>query len=116
MRFPRSHRAAIASSIVIGAVLIACSPTAPAAARDTPAPATSPSSTREITRDEAIRLARDYVVEQRAAEAVYLDSAQAEAVDPLWRVTFRRRALVAPAVLTVDVNRRTRAIRFPGDE
>ena len=97
----------------ITAASVACTPAAPAGDRDTTSP---PSATREITRDEAIRLARDYVVQQRAAEAVYLDSTQAEAVDSLWRVTFRRRALIAPTVLTVDVHRRTGALRFPGDE
>ena len=71
----------------------------------------------ELSSDEAVRRARDFVVRHpAAAKAVYLDSTHVEAVDSLWRVTFRRRALVMPAVLTVDVHRRTGAMRFPGDE
>jgi hypothetical protein len=50
------------------------------------------------------------------AAAVYLDSVQVAEADSTWHVMFRRRALVMPSVVTVDVHRRTGAMRFPGDE
>jgi hypothetical protein len=70
----------------------------------------------ELTAEQAIVRARQFMVQQNTSAPVYLDSAAVTAVDEIWRVTFRRRALVVPAVVTVDVNRRTGAARFPGDE
>ena len=100
-------------AVAFAAAVVACSPEPRPDVRDTAARA---AAADDVSREEAIRLARDYVVRQQAASVVYLDSTEAEVVDSLWRVTFRRRALVVPAVLTVDVHRRTRALRFPGDE
>ena len=101
---------------IIGATLgltcatLVCSP------RDTGRDESARAALAELTAEQAIVRARQFVVQQNAAAPVYLDSTAVTSVDEIWRVTFRRRALVVPAVLTVDVNRRTGAVRFPGDE
>jgi hypothetical protein len=98
--------------LLIAGAALGCPPGPSTGEGDTPPRAAS----GELSRDDAVRRARDFVIRHGAAQEVYLDSTRAEAVDSLWRVTFRRRALIAPAVLTVDVHRWTGALRFPGDE
>ena len=79
-------------------------------------PAAPPRATSGLTREEARDSARAFMARSSAAGHVFLDSSAVEQVDSLWRVTFRRRQLVVPNVVTVDVHARTRAMRFPGDE
>lgn len=74
------------------------------------------STLAELSSEQAIRGARDFVVRSGVDSLVYLDSARVVEVESIWRVTFRRRAMVVPNVVTVDVDRRTGAMRFPGDE
>ena len=69
-----------------------------------------------LSRSEALDSARAFISRSAAAPHVHLDSAEVVAVDSLWRVAFRRRELVVPNVVTVDVHARTGAMRFPGDE
>ncbi|MDB4884364.1 MAG: hypothetical protein JWL95_3130 [Gemmatimonadetes bacterium] len=73
-------------------------------------------SSKELSPEEAIQRARDFVVKAHAAEDVDLESSAVEASEAVWRVTFQRRELAPPKVLTVDVNRRTASTRFPRDE
>ena len=100
----------VAVTLAIAGATLVCSP------RDTGREDSIRTALAELTAEQAIVRARQFVVQQNAAAPVYLDSAAVTAVDEIWRVTFRRRALVVPAVLTVDVNRHTGAARFPGDE
>ena len=69
-----------------------------------------------LSREQALDSARAFIARSEMARLVFLDSAEVIGVDSLWRVTFRRRAVVAPNVVTVDVHARTGAMRFPGDE
>lgn len=94
------------------ACLGACSPSPPATTGDSATGAPP----QAISREQAIRSARRFIAASAAASAVYLDSVEVADGEAVWHVMFRRRALVAPAVVTVDVNRRTGAMRFPGDE
>ena len=68
------------------------------------------------SRDQAIRNARDFLARSPVAAQVYLDSVDVAEGEATWHVMFRRRAIMMPAVVTVDVDRRTGAMRFPGDE
>jgi hypothetical protein len=95
-----------------------CSPSTPAPTRDSVTARDSISS-REmagVSRDEAIRLARQFISRAPVASAVHLDSVEVAEAEATWHVMFRRRALMMPAVVTVDVDRRSGAMRFPGDE
>ena len=100
----------LAAVLAIGGATIVCSP------READRDDSVRTALSELTAEQAIVRARLFVVQQNAASHVYLDSAAVTAVDVIWRVTFRRRALVVPAVLTVDVNRHTGDARFAGDE
>ena len=79
-------------------------------------PAGPPGAPPAVSREQALDSARAFMVRSSAASQVFLDSTAVESVDSLWRVTFRRRQLVIPNVVTVDVHARTGAMRFPGDE
>jgi hypothetical protein len=92
--------------------LDACSRSAPGATAESAAAA----PLLAISRDQAIQGARQFISRSPAASAVYLDSVQVAEAEATWHVMFRRRALIAPTVVTVDVDRRTGAMRFPGDE
>ena len=105
------------SSLVV--VASACSRTAPAGERDsaaTVAPPAPSAASPAVSREAAIRRARDFIARSPAAAQVYLDSVDVAEGETLWHVMFRRRAMVFPNVVTVDVDRRTGAMRFPGDE
>lgn len=71
---------------------------------------------RELTREEAIAAARRLVAASRVDSMVYLDSVEVSRQPEVWRVAFRRRWMAAPFQMTIDVDRRTGAARFPGDE
>jgi hypothetical protein len=101
---------------VVGVMLLVLGGAAACSTRDSAAVDSARTALEELTAEQAIVRARQFVVQQNAAAPVYLDSTAVTAVDDIWRVTFRRRALVVPAVLTVDVNRRTGDARFAGDE
>ena len=91
----------------------ACARTEPASAGES---ASAPASS-EVSRTQAIALARQFIARDTAVvRHVYLDSIDVADGGATWHVMFRRRALVVPAVVTVDVDRRTGAMRFPGDE
>ena len=89
-----------------------CSSGESAAARDRVRRAAS----EELTREQAVLNARNFVVRAGVEREVYLDSATVDSSGSNWLVMFRRRKLMAPTVLTVEVNRRTAAMRFFGDE
>jgi hypothetical protein len=104
-------------------VVIACSDSASGGGRApgeratvAPSRAAMPQDVAGVSRDDAIRRAREFIAREPVAAAVYLDSVQVAEADSTWHVMFRRRALVMPSVVTVDVHRRTGAMRFPGDE
>ena len=71
---------------------------------------------RELTREEAIAAARRLVAASRVDSMVYLDSVEVSRQPGVWRVAFRRRWMAAPFQMTIDVDRRTGAARFLGDE
>lgn len=81
----------------------------------TPTPS-APTTPLAPSREQAIRSARDFLARSPAASQVYLDSVDVAEGETIWHVMFRRRAIMAPAVITVDVDKRTGAMRFPGDE
>ena len=107
---PRLRRRATWTTLAI--MLAGCSPGDSNVDRDTSRAAAS----EELTREQAIENARNFVVRAGVAEQVYLDSATVQPSNANWLVMFRRRKLMAPTVLTVEVNRRTAAMRFFGDE
>lgn len=108
------RRLVLASGVV--AFVTACE-TQPRSERATSEPAGPPIPPSALTRELALDSARAFMARSSAAQHVFLDSTAIEAVDSLWRVTFRRRQqFVLPNVVTVDVNARTGAMRFPGDE
>jgi hypothetical protein len=108
------RRLAFVSGLV--ACVAACD-SQPRAERTTSDPAGPSSAPPELTRENALDSARAFMARSSAAQHVFLDSTAIEAVDTLWRVTFlRRRQFIIPNVVTVDVNARTGAMRFPGDE
>ena len=78
---------------------------------DTPAAAR-----RELTREEAIAAAKRLVAASKVDSLVYLDSVEVSLQPTVWRVAFRRRWMAAPFQMTIDVDRRTGAARFLGDE
>ena len=71
---------------------------------------------RELTREEAIAAAKRLVAASRVDSLVYLDSVEVSLEPEVWRVAFRRRWMAAPFQMTIDVDRRTGAARFLGDE
>jgi hypothetical protein len=91
----------------------ACSQSPPAARRDsTVVPADA-----GVTRDQAVRTARQFIAKDSSvAAAIHLDSVDVADGGAVWHVMFRRRAMVVPNVVTVDVDRRTGSMRYPGDE
>jgi hypothetical protein len=98
----------VASAVALAAAA-ACSREPAADARDT--------TYATVSRTRAVEMARGFVQRHPAvAAAVHLDSVDVAEGEGLWHVMFRRRALVVPAVVTVDVDRQTGAMRFPGDE
>jgi hypothetical protein len=80
------------------------------------APDTATAVRRELTREEAIAAAKRLVAESRVDSLIYLDSVQVTLEPTVWRVAFRRRWMAAPFQMTIDVDRRTGAARFLGDE
>lgn len=90
-----------------------CGPAGPPAGGDT-----ARTTADAITRPHAARLAREFLVRERATGGVFLDSVSVHEGSPAeWRVAFVRRArLVLPAELSVYVHRRTGAARLGGDE
>ena len=113
MRMTRSLRRLAWASMVVA--LAGCDerPRSEGAPLATAGPSSAPAG---LSRRHALDSARAFIARSSAASEVHLDSTAIEAVDSLWRVTFRRRALVLPNVVTVDVHARTGAMRFPGDE
>ena len=71
---------------------------------------------RELTREEAIAAAKRLVASARVDSLVFLDSVEVSLQPEVWRVAFRRRWMAAPFQMTIDVDRRTGAARFLGDE
>lgn len=71
---------------------------------------------RELTREEAIAAARRLVAASQVDRLVYVDSVEVSLQPTVWRVAFRRRWMAAPFQMTIDVDRRTGAARFLGDE
>ena len=113
------HTRPIVTSRILAAALpallltSACARSEPARAGES---ASAPASS-EVSRQQAIELARQFIARDSAVSRhVYLDSIDVAEGEAIWHVMFRRRALVVPAVVTVDVDRRTGAMRFPGDE
>ena len=94
-------------------VLGACSAAETGSARDTD---TATVARRELTREEAIAAAKRLVAAARVDSLVYLDSVEVSLQPEVWRVAFRRRWMATPFQMTVDVDRRTGAARFLGDE
>jgi hypothetical protein len=94
------------------AVAAACSSGDSAADRDRLRRA----SAEELTRELAVLNARNFVVRAGVDGQVYLDSTTVDSSGANWLVMFRRRKQMMPSVLTVEVNRRTAAMRFFGDE
>jgi hypothetical protein len=99
---------------VVVAVAAACDAQSRESASVAPPPAHG--GRADLTLGEARDSARAFIARSSAASQVFLDSSAVEKVDSLWRITFRRRQLVVPNVVTVDVHERTGAMRFPGDE
>jgi hypothetical protein len=98
--------------VILTVVLLAT-----ACTRSDPAADSAAAATSTVSREQAVRLARQFISRDTAVvKLVYLDSAEVSESDSIWHVMFRRRALVVPAVVTVDVDRHTGAMRFPGDE
>lgn len=77
---------------------------------------TTATARREVTREEAIAAAKRLVASARVDSLIYLDSVEVSLQPEVWRVAFRRRWMAAPFQMTIDVDRRTGAARFPGDE
>ena len=98
--------------MMLAVAIAGCSPGDSNVDRDTSRAAAS----EELTREQAIENARNFVVRARVDDQVYLDSSTVQPSGASWLVMFRRRKLMAPTVLTVEVNRRTAAMRFYGDE
>ena len=96
---------------VLAVHLLACSPPAAEQAADT-----TTVVRRELTREEAIAAARRLIAAERVDSLIHLDSVQVTLEPTVWRVAFRRRWMAAPFQMTIDVDRRTGAARFLGDE
>lgn len=79
-------------------------------------PSTTSEVAGQLTRQQALDSATAFMRRSSFASHVQLDSTTVQEVDSIWRVTFKRRELVIPNVITVDVHSRTGAMRFPGDE
>jgi hypothetical protein len=107
--------------VVMAIFGVACSPRESAETRDSASwlvTSTLSAQPRAVapSREQAIRNAREFLARTPAAAQVYLDSVTVAEGEATWHVMFRRRAIMAPFVVTVDVDRRTGAMRFPGDE
>ena len=108
------RRLALVTAVITFVAACESRPYSERAARE---PAGPPRTPPELTRQQALDSARAFMARSSGAPQVFLDSTAIEAVDSLWRVTFRRRTqFVIPGVVTVDVNARTGSMRFPGDE
>ena len=112
---PRSTQVRSATArgmlVMVLAALVACS--TPAAEE---APDTTTVMRRELTREEAIAAAKRLVAESRVDSLIFVDSVRVSLEPTVWRVAFRRRWMAVPYHMTIDVDRRTGAARFLGDE
>jgi hypothetical protein len=111
----------VVALLSVTAASVACSPRESPATRDSASwlvtsTLSAPPKPIAPSREQAIRNARDFLARSPMAAQVYLDSVEVAEGEATWHVMFRRRAIMKPAVLTVDVDRRTGAMRFPGDE
>lgn len=99
--------------VALGVLVVACgcAESAPEQSIDT-----GTTLRRELTRAEAIAVAKRLVAESRVDSLIYLDSVQVSLEPTVWRVAFRRRWMEAPFQMTIDVDRRTGTARFLGDE
>jgi hypothetical protein len=111
----------VVALFALTAASVACSPRESPATRDSASwlvtsTLSAPPKPVALSRERAIRNARDFLARSPVAAQVYLDSVDVAEGEATWHVMFRRRAIMMPAVVTVDVDRRTGAMRFPGDE
>ena len=104
------RRAVIGAGLVAAALACGSEPRADRGAGETTTGGSG------LSRQQALDSARAFMARSSGASQVYLDSSEVQRVDSIWRVTFRRRALIIPNVVTVDVHATTGAMRFPGDE